>query len=124
MKIGNKIREFRLKKNLSQEYMSTVLNISQPYYNKIENNKAKLTVDNMLAIANEFEVDPSELIDSLQPNFSNTFKVNMGQIGTGNTQNNNFSQEEKQLYIERISALEKENEFLKFVIQKFSIPSE
>ncbi|MGE5356780.1 MAG: helix-turn-helix domain-containing protein [Deltaproteobacteria bacterium] len=124
MKIGNKIREFRVKKNLSQEYMATVLNISQPYYNKLENNKAKLTVDNMLAIANEFEVDPSELIDSLQPNFSNTFKVNMGQIGTGNTQNNNFSQEEKQFYIDRISALEKENEFLKFVIQKFSIPSD
>lgn len=39
-----KIRLIRLEKNYSQEYMASLLNISQSYYAKIENNKSDLTI--------------------------------------------------------------------------------
>lgn len=124
MLLGTKLKIKRLEKNLSQEYMASVLNISQSYYNKIENNQAKLKVDNFIEIAKILDADITELLLSTQPNFSNNFKVNLGQIGSLNTLNNNFPEEERKLYQNRIDELENQNSFLKFVIEKFEIPFE
>lgn len=52
-----KIRNYRLIKGYSQEYMSSELNISQTAYHKIESGKVKLKVSTLLRIAELLEID-------------------------------------------------------------------
>lgn len=52
-----KIRLIRLEKNYSQEYMANLLNISQSYYAKIENNKSDLTIALFFKICKILDVD-------------------------------------------------------------------
>ena len=41
MSLGEKLKQARLTKNFSQEYMAEVLQISQKTYSNFENNKTK-----------------------------------------------------------------------------------
>ncbi|WP_445748241.1 helix-turn-helix domain-containing protein [Polaribacter sp.] len=56
-----KIRNYRLIKGYSQEYMSSELNISQTAYHKIESGKIKLKVCTLLKIADVLEINPLSL---------------------------------------------------------------
>ena len=42
MSLGEKLKQARLTKNFSQEYMAEVLQISQKTYSNFENNKTKI----------------------------------------------------------------------------------
>jgi len=119
MNIGAKIKKARLSKNYSQKYMADALDISQSYYNKIENEQANLSVDKLVAIAKELEVDVSELLNRENSNYNNTIEVNNGQIGSGNILHISYSEEERQLYKEQINLLKKEIAYLKSIINKF-----
>ncbi|WP_284650752.1 helix-turn-helix domain-containing protein [Flavobacterium terrisoli] len=56
-----KITAKRLEKNISQRYMAARLNISQSYYNKLENGKIEMTVNTMLTISEILDIDTTEL---------------------------------------------------------------
>tara|TARA_R110002050_G_scaffold284397_1_gene433509 strand:- start:1328 stop:1555 length:228 start_codon:yes stop_codon:yes gene_type:complete len=56
-----KIRNFRLIKGYSQEFMSSKLNISQIAYHKIESGKIKLKVCTLLKIVDILEIELSSL---------------------------------------------------------------
>ena len=49
--ILQKIRQARLRQKFSQQYMADRLNMTQGYYNKLENGKKKLTLDVIIQIA-------------------------------------------------------------------------
>src|SRR5690606_4498531 len=59
-KIGFNIRKIRESKGFSQDYMASVLNISQASYARLENEDTKVTVDRLYKIA---EILDSNIID-------------------------------------------------------------
>ncbi len=54
--VADRIKEMRLKKNYSQDYIAKRLGISQKAYSKIENNETRLNVDALLSIADVLEI--------------------------------------------------------------------
>ena len=61
-KILLQIRAKRQSLNYSQEYVASVLHISQSSYNKIENGTTELTVTTLLQIAQILELAHIEMI--------------------------------------------------------------
>lgn len=60
--VGERIRAQRRKQNLSQVYMSYMLDISQAAYSNIETDKAELTINRLYEIADIFKISPFELM--------------------------------------------------------------
>ena len=56
-----KITAKRVQKNISQRYMAASLNISQGYYNKLENGKLQMSANMLFSIINILEIDPNEI---------------------------------------------------------------
>ena len=65
-RVHNKIRSIRIEKNLSQEYMATLLNISQSYYAKIENGKKEMSIKMFFDILKILEVDVLSFVSELK----------------------------------------------------------
>jgi transcriptional regulator with XRE-family HTH domain len=64
--ILTKISIKRLEKKFSQDYMALRLNISQSYYNKIENGKKEITLKKIIEIATILNIDIPELFNQKQ----------------------------------------------------------
>ncbi len=74
MKITDKIRELRMQKNLSQEYVASFLGIDTSSYHRLERGVSPLTVQRLELIAQAFEISLSDLFD---PTDSDKMKVDM-----------------------------------------------
>ncbi|UCJ07924.1 helix-turn-helix domain-containing protein [Chitinophaga pendula] len=59
--VVNKIRQIRLARNFTQEYIALELGISQNAYSKIENGQVNMTVDRLGRVADILKVPVSEL---------------------------------------------------------------
>lgn len=82
MKIGQKIREIRMERGLSQTDMSSVLDISQSTYNKLENNEMDFRSEQLMHLSDYFKIPVGEFFGEkgnvyIQHNESNG---NVGQI--------------------------------------------
>jgi transcriptional regulator with XRE-family HTH domain len=64
MNIGEKIRKVREAKGLSQKEISTMVNMDQSQYSKIENDKTDPTTSTLEKIAKALGIDVSELFVS------------------------------------------------------------
>lgn len=115
MTIAFKIKKIRLSKNICQKYMADILDISQSYYNKIENGQAKLTVECLLIIANELKTTPEYFLGS-HDNTTNSTNSSKNLNGKNKHLNISYSEEERQLYREQIILLKNEISFLKRII--------
>jgi len=62
MIIANKIRNMRIFRNYSQDYLAAKLKVSQNAYSKIELGRTKVTVEKLLTIADVLETDACDLI--------------------------------------------------------------
>lgn len=106
-KIIEKIKEIRIEKGYSHEYMALELDISQVAYSKLEKLETKLSVERLYKIAEILEVKVGDILD-IQPN--NQFNQTTRENSTGYLQQiENFYQENKDqnekiiaLYEERI----------------------
>jgi transcriptional regulator with XRE-family HTH domain len=110
MNLADKIKRIRTIKGFSQEEMSQKMNISQKAYSNLENNKTKIDDERLNQIAEVFEMEPLDirLFDEKQ-----VFN-NCSQSGNINTINNNESLEnERKVYNQLITSLEKDKEQLK-----------
>jgi len=67
MKIIDKIREIRSRKNISQEYMANVLRIDTSNYHRLEKGVSPLSIDRLEAIAAALGITMSELLDYGEP---------------------------------------------------------
>jgi transcriptional regulator with XRE-family HTH domain len=65
--VATNIRNARLFRNYSQEYLGLKLKISQNAYSKIELGMTRIGLERILMIADILEVDILELIDMEQP---------------------------------------------------------
>jgi len=63
MKIGTKIRNIRMQKGYSQEYMAEFLNISQKTYSHLENEKIKINLGRLSKIAAIFDISLVQIIE-------------------------------------------------------------
>ncbi len=64
MKVKEKIvREARLKKEFSQDYMAHFLNISQSKYSRLEKGEISFTVDELSKLLDLLELNPLDTLD-------------------------------------------------------------
>ena len=59
--IGRKVRELRLQGNMTQSQCAERLGISTSYLNQIENNQRPVSAAVLLALAEKFQLDLSDL---------------------------------------------------------------
>lgn len=112
--IGDKIRKVRELKGFTQDFMAGKLEMSQRAYSKIENNDIKLDWGRIEDISKILDIEPTDLVsfdDSLVFN-------NCTQSGKFQVFNNNFPDELKKSYENRIDHLEKEILFLRGLLEK------
>jgi transcriptional regulator with XRE-family HTH domain len=114
--IGEKIRQIRDLKGMSQEYLASQLGISQRAYSKIERNEIKIDWEKITEISKIFEIDPMELISF----DDNLIFNNCSQSGKFVNSQAISSSSDKliDMYESRIQSLEKEIEFLRQLLLK------
>jgi transcriptional regulator with XRE-family HTH domain len=83
--IGQKIKTWREKKNLTQEFLAQELNISQSAYSRIETNEADCTYRRIVRIAKILGLNgPEELICGDRATFSIMHNENASGITVNN----------------------------------------
>jgi transcriptional regulator with XRE-family HTH domain len=117
MEIGTKIKKIRELKNLTQDYMAQQLNVSQSTYSRIEKDDGDLTITQLEQISRILEVKVEDLINFNEKFVFNNYTANQANQGYIV---NNISPVEKELYEKHIHTLEKEVEYLKQLLDKFS----
>ena len=60
--IGNKLRQLRINKGYSQEYMAEILAVSQKTYSNMENDKTSISIEALKKIAEEYRVNILKLL--------------------------------------------------------------
>jgi transcriptional regulator with XRE-family HTH domain len=60
---GEKLKKIRREKNLKQEYVASLLNIKQPNYSHLENDKVKPNLQQLKKIVEIFNVSIEMLVD-------------------------------------------------------------
>ena len=114
LKIGHKIKKLRELKNLTQEHMANSIGITQGAYSRMELGETEITYSKLEKISEELGMKPEDVIAF---NESVVFNVMNNQTGNGLVINNNqISEEDKNLYQQQISLLKEENAYLKKVI--------
>lgn len=63
MNLGENIRNLRKEKNLSQEQLAQMLNVSRQAISKWESNKAYPDIDNLILLKNIFNVSLDDLVE-------------------------------------------------------------
>ena len=114
--IGDKIRKVRELKGFSQDFMAGKLEMSQRAYSKIENNDIKLDWGRIEDISKILEIEPIDLV-SFDDNLIFNNSPQSGKNNT-NTINNNFPDELKKSYEDRIAHLEQEVLFMRGLLAK------
>lgn len=57
------VKAFRKSKNLTQEQLAELCDLSTNYIGDIERNRRKVTIDTIEKIANGLNISPSDLLD-------------------------------------------------------------
>lgn len=104
--IGNKIKNIRELKNLTQDYMAEKLDITQSAYSRLENGETKVSKEKLGQIAEVLEVKPDDIVafDS-QKYFNNVSNVKGNYAGIYIS--NVDIEFVKKLYEDKIALLEK-----------------
>ena len=61
IRLGAAIRRLRRERKLSQQALASILGISTPYLNLIENNRRNVTGKILITLAKEFNIELSEI---------------------------------------------------------------
>ena len=64
--VGLLIREYRLRKGMSQEVLSGLAGLDRTHYSKIERGLRSPTIDTLFRIAHAMDVPPHEIIKALE----------------------------------------------------------
>ncbi len=123
--IGNKIKNIRELKNLTQEYLAEKLDISQAAYSKMEKGDTKISQDKLNKIAEILEVNLDDITDFDNKKVLNSFNNVKGSNNGIITYNEKDMILIRQLYEDKVALLEKllqkseeEIKHLKALLQK------
>ena len=64
--IGDVLKEYRIKNNMTQEFVAQALGVSRQAVSKWENNTSEPSTSNLLAIAKLYNIPPEEILNKLQ----------------------------------------------------------
>lgn len=62
MQLGSRLRQERLKHNLTQERLAEKIDVSHAYIGQIERGERSLTLETLIKLANQLEVTADELL--------------------------------------------------------------
>jgi len=110
-KIGWSIRSVRESRGYSQDYMAEMLQICQSAYANIELGKTTLSVDRLIRICEILDLDIHELITS---NVKAHTQTHIDQ----KQKNQPIISETKELYVQLISELKNEIDFLRSLVKE------
>lgn len=109
MEIGTKIKKVRELKNLTQDYMSKELGVSQSTYSRFESPESDLTISQLNEIASLFGMKAEDIITFDEKYIFNNY-------GTANDKSfsviNEVSSKERELYEKTIALLEDKIKYL------------
>ena len=86
MKVKEKIvRQARIKKEYSQDYIANLLGISQPKYSRLEKGEISFDIDELSKLIDLLDLNPLEVLDFTEKqqvfiNSNNTIVANQGDI--------------------------------------------
>ena len=60
--IGKYIREYRKKKNMSQETLAELIDVSVPYISMLENSQKYPALETLISLANALDISPNHLL--------------------------------------------------------------
>lgn len=115
MALGEKLKQARLHKNFSQEYLAEVLGVSQKTYSNFENDKTTPSFSQIEKIAEVLETSVLDFLTSEKISFYNS--DNKG--GNNGLVINNLSEKLLEQYELRIKKQEEEIAYLKGLLDKF-----
>lgn len=127
MSTGQKIKELRLKRNLTQEYMAAQIGITAQGYGKIENEKAEVTLSNLKKIAKELGVSVGHLAEDEALVYNNYGDIKDGGNGTVTSQTITTYHQENAQIVEMLQnelkfwkeKYEQDMNYYKTLIEKF-----
>lgn len=64
-KLGQRIKKYRIQKNLSQEELAAIANVHRTYIGMIERGEKNITITNLKKISDSLEVEISVLTKNL-----------------------------------------------------------
>lgn len=115
MSVNDSIRTIRKIKQWTQEDMAEKLEMSVNAYSKIESGKTKLNLDKLEQIANIFNINVAELVESKEKGFIFLFSENNQNNSTIYTSEAAYFEIEKLKFM--LEQKEKEIQLLKDVIE-------
>lgn len=104
--IGDKIRNIRELKNLTQDYMATQLGITQAGYSKIESGASQVSYAKLTEIAKTLDVSLEDIMAFDSQKYFNSFN-NVKGSNNGSVTINVEENSMKQLYEDKIALLQK-----------------
>lgn len=103
MRIGILLRELRNEKGYSQEYVANQLDISQPSYCNLENDKTKLSISKANILAKLYNVPSSMFTEDSSTIVSYNTGSNSRTIINSKIKEDNLSLNERNLYEELLN---------------------
>lgn len=61
---GERIKQLRLERNISQEYLANLANMDRTYITSVENGRRNISIRNIEKICNAFQISLYEFFDS------------------------------------------------------------
>lgn len=101
----NKIREIRMEKGFSQEFMAEIMEISQSQYSRLEGGETVFDVEKLGKVIEILEANPLDIIDFEE---SNTMIVNSPNANNNHWVINSTVNESAEAVLDQIKELFKE----------------
>ncbi len=121
MEVGQKIARLRELKGLSQENLAKALGMSQSGYAKIERNEVSVSIEKLEKISRILEVQMLDILGFDEKFVFNNHGTQQGSQNAFAYITNQVSDKERELYENQVKTLERENLYLKSVIDKLLI---
>jgi transcriptional regulator with XRE-family HTH domain len=115
MSTGNNIKKLRELRNFTQTYMAEKLNLSLSGYSKIERDGTDVSLKRLQQIAEVLETDINTILSFDE---KNVFNFSHNHNANGVVQNQQVTSKEG--FIKAIETLEKENDYLKKLVEKLT----
>jgi transcriptional regulator with XRE-family HTH domain len=120
-KIGSSIRKIREIKGLKQENVAQKLGLTTNGYGKIERGESQINLERLNQIAEIFHVSPNDILDFNENTVYNFENMN-NSAPNGTVNNYSSSEDERQLFLNQITALnhlvEKQTKLIELLIKK------
>ncbi len=76
--VADRLKQIRLNRNYSQDYLAKKIGVSQKAYSKIENNETRLNVDTLALLAQVLETPVADFFDESERPILNDFSSRSG----------------------------------------------